>query len=601
MALTIALTYPLSLHPGDHVMSHGTDANLYIWTLAWNIHAFVHQPLTIFDANIFYPFHNTLAYSENLIGSALLVAPVMWLTHNPVVTMIMAALVTIPLCAIGAYVLGRKLGLGAPASIVVGLVYGFSSPRFFRLDQLHLTNVQWIPFALAYLHAYLDQRRPRDLRLAIFFFTLQAVTSGHGAVFAAIAMGGLLVYRIVLGESIEPRRMARDVGVPGALLFAPAIAILIPYRLAQVDMGLRRTLDNWHVPWTSFVAAPTYVDTWLVSRMLPSVDVFGTAGAYLFPGALTLAFALVGMLWRPERGVGWRRAAIALNILFVVELAAALYGTFAADPRIRIAGTVIASTRHPWRAWVLCLAAAVVRIAIAPRVPLATPVRLRKDDAAFFYTLLFAACVWLSVGPPYGVWQYVYWLPGLNFIRAPSRFMILAVLAAGVLAGFGFEWMTRRLTAHAKMAAATIVIGLFVAEFAAPPLPMTYQDPGVPAIDRWLATRPAPFVVAEVPLPDSANITVREEQESIYILHSMAHWQKTVHGYSGILPDFSDRLYGDLAHFPDATSLRRLRDVGVTYVVVHDRALATLAAATPGLRREHEEADGTVFSVSTNP
>jgi len=92
-------------------MSHGTDTNLFIWTIAWNIHAFVHQPLTIFDANIFYPFHNTLAYSENLIGSALLVAPVMWLTHNPVLTMNVAALITIPLCAIGGYVLGRKLGL----------------------------------------------------------------------------------------------------------------------------------------------------------------------------------------------------------------------------------------------------------------------------------------------------------------------------------------------------------------------------------------------------------------------------------------------------------------------------------------------------------
>jgi len=476
-------------------------------------------------------------------------------------------------------------------------VYAFSSPRFFRLDQLHLTNVQWIPFALAYFHAYLDRRQRSDLRLAIAFFMLQAVTSGHGAVFAALAMGGLFVYRLILGESIKPGRITRDIGVPGAVLIAPAVLILIPYRLAQVEMGLRRTLENWHVPWTSFIAAPTYVDTWLVAQLFPGVDVFGTAGAYLFPGVLTLAFALVGMVWRPERGVGWRCAAVALNVIFVVELAAAMYGTFASDPRIRLAGVVVASARHPWRAWLLCLGAAAGRIAIAPRVPLATPLRLRKDDAPFFYTLLLAACVWLSIGPPYGVWQYVYWLPGLNFIRAPSRFMILGVLALAVLAGFGFEWRTRRLSVTTRGVAGAIVIALFVGEFAPPPLPMTYQDPSAPAIDRWLATRPTPFVVAELPLPDSQNITVREEQESIYILHAMAHWQKTIHGYSGIFPEFSDQLYTDLSHFPDPTSLRRLREVGVTYLVIHDPAIARAAAAVPGLRIEHQEADGSVVTT----
>lgn len=596
--LAIVFTYPLSLHPADHVMSQGTDANLFIWTLAWDVHAFVHHPLSIFDANIFYPFRHTLAYSENLIGSALLVAPVMWITGNPVLTMNVAALITVPLCAWGAYLLARQLGIGRWGAAIAGLVYGFAPPRFFRLDQLHLTNVQWIPFSLAYLHAYFERGRPRDVRLAIAFFTLQALTSGHGAVFLIVAAAMLKLFVFVLGEPLDLRRRMRDAGVAGAALLVPAVVVLAPYRTVQLEMGLRRTLDNWHVPWESFVAAPTWIDSRLVAWLLPGVDVFHNAGAYLFPGVLTLVLAAVGIVWRSDRGVGWRRAAVALNIVIVVELAAALYGSFASDPRIRVNGVLVATTRHPWRAWVWCIAAVAARIAIAPRVPLAAPVRSRRRDMALFYTLVLALSLWLSIGPPYGLWQWIYWLPGFNFIRAPSRFMILAVLAFGVLAGFGFDILARRLPRPLDMVGGVAALSLMALEFAAMPLPMSPQSPRLPAIDRWLASRAVPFVVAEVPVPDSANVTVREEQESIYALHSMAHWQRTVHGYSGLLPDFSDELYSRLAHFPDETSVRQLADLGVTYVVVHDPRLDGAVKAFPQLVLEHAEADGRVYRLA---
>ena len=598
--LAIVFTYPLSFHAGDHIMSPGTDTNLFIWTIAWDVHAFVHQPLHIFDANIFYPFHDTLAYSENLIGSALLVAPLLWITGNPVLTMNVAAIVTVPLCALGAFVLARRLGIGAAGAFIAGLVYGFSSPRFFRIDQLHLTSVEWIPFSLACLHSYFKEGRPRDARLAIGFFTLQALTSGHGAVFLIIAAAALKLFLLGFGEPLDLRRRVRDVGLAGMLLFVPAVLVLLPYRTVQVEMGLRRTLENWHVPWESFVAAPTWVDSRLVAWLLPNVDVFHNAGAYLFPGVITLVLAAVGVVWRNDRGLLWRRLALVLNVAFLVELAAALYGTFSSDPRIRLGGVVIASTRHVWRAWVWCLTAAALRIAIAPRVPLATPLRFRRGDMALFYTLLFLLCLWLSIGPPYGIWQYVYWLPGFNFIRAPSRFMILGVLALGVLAGFGVDAIVGHVRPRTASVTATIVATLMILEFAAMPLPMAAQSPALPAIDRWLASQPAPFVVAEVPVPDSTNITVREDRESTYILHSMAHWQKTVHGYSGLLPQFSDELYSAIAHFPDDASIRRLREVGVTFVVVHDSRIAAQVPAFPQLKLEHEESDGRIYRLTTN-
>ena len=102
--LTMAFAYPLSLRPHRSLPADDPDSHLYMWTLAWDAHAFSHQPLSIFDANIFYPNRDTLAYSENLIGSAIFSAPVLWLTGNPILAVNFVSLLSCVLCGLGAHV-----------------------------------------------------------------------------------------------------------------------------------------------------------------------------------------------------------------------------------------------------------------------------------------------------------------------------------------------------------------------------------------------------------------------------------------------------------------------------------------------------------------
>ena len=121
LALTFLLTYPLGINAASTVVGSDADTDLFIWTLAWNTHAFTAQPLTIFDANIYYPFRHTLAYSENLIGSAFFAAPVLWATGNPILALNVATLASIFLCGLGGFVLGRSLGLVAGSRVRVRL------------------------------------------------------------------------------------------------------------------------------------------------------------------------------------------------------------------------------------------------------------------------------------------------------------------------------------------------------------------------------------------------------------------------------------------------------------------------------------------------
>ena len=293
-AITLLLAYPLSFNPGSTSMGSDADVHTFTWTLAWGAHALVHAPLSIFDANIFYPYDRTLAYSENLIGSAFIAAPVLWLTDNPVLALNVVSLVSCVLCGVGAYLLGRQIGLGPAAALVCGLIFAFSPARFFRFGQTHLTTIQWIPFALTWLHAYLDRGEKRDLRIALGFFTLQAITSGHGVVYLLIASGMLIAYRLLGGEPIAVIKRLRDVGLIGALLLVPVILLLPPYLRVQQEMGLVRTLENWAPAPESFLASPTHVHAWLIARLWDA-PINERASAFLFPGYIPLLLAALAL------------------------------------------------------------------------------------------------------------------------------------------------------------------------------------------------------------------------------------------------------------------------------------------------------------------
>jgi hypothetical protein len=49
----------------------------------------------------------------------------------------------------------------------------------------------------------------------------------------------------------------------------------------------------------------------------------------------------------------------------------------------------------------------------------------------------------------------------------------------------------------------------------------------------------------------------------------MAHWQKTVHGYSGMRPVLHEVLFREMRRFPDEASIAHLLQLGVTYIDVH--------------------------------
>ena len=74
----------------------------------------------------------------------------------------------------------------------------------------------------------------------------------------------------------------------------PVVLVIIPYRIAQVEVTLGRGLDAPSTPLQDFVASPTRVDVFLQS-LATSHDINGAANAWLFPGLLPVLLALVAV------------------------------------------------------------------------------------------------------------------------------------------------------------------------------------------------------------------------------------------------------------------------------------------------------------------
>jgi hypothetical protein len=200
----------------------------------------------------------------------------------------------------------------------------------------------------------------------------------------------------------------------------------------------------------------------------------------------------------------------------------------------------------------------------------------------------------------------VYSWPGLSFIRVPSRFFQLGILGIALLAGFGFERVSGRLPLKRQSQLALVLGVLLIAEFVCSQTPATPYRFEVPAVDQWLNKQPKPFVIAEVPLGNKASMIDFEQRQSMYIVHGMAHWQKTIAGYSGWRTPLHYELYDKLDSFPDDPSITRLEALGVNYVVIHTdlyppgvwpEIAERLKTFESRLSLEHVDGAGRVYSL----
>lgn len=307
-ALTVALTFPQIQHLSTHVSPH-YDALFSIWRLSWIAHQLPRAPFHLFDANIFFPQPNTLAYSDAILLPGLIGAPAIWAGAHPVLVYNLLVLLSFVAAGVAMYFFVRAAGGGVMASSFAGAAFAFQPYRFAHYSHLELLWTCWIPLALWGLHRSLTTRRVRDGVLLGLFVALQAFSSLYYSVFLVTALA-------IVAVIVAARRPGRDVlrvwkpavaaVLTAGLLLAPYAAV---YLRSEEAVGPRTLEDvrEWSPPLAAYTTAQA--GHWLYPTPTATIDAIEEV---LFPGTITVMLALVGVFSRP------RRPAIAYTVLALV-------------------------------------------------------------------------------------------------------------------------------------------------------------------------------------------------------------------------------------------------------------------------------------------
>ncbi|MFN8496959.1 MAG: hypothetical protein U0641_03820 [Anaerolineae bacterium] len=525
--LTVGMLYPLTFQLATHVHDFG-DPLLTAWIVSWVSRTIFTNPLNLYHGNIFYPFPYSLAFSETLAGSLPIVAPILWLTGNPILAQNGLLVASFFLSALGAFLLARRLTGSAAAGIVAGVIFAFAPFRFIHFSHMQLLSAHWMPFTLLFLHRGVESRRWRDFLAFALFFTLQALSSFYYALFMAVAVGLFAAYYGVLRW--------RALGWPVLLKFVVACALaglviipfVLPYFEAQRIYGFTRTLaetKDLSASWQDYlVAPPSNLLYGALTAPLTSQTTW-PAEHMLFPGILPPLLAVIGLL-----GAG--------------------------------------------RAWLR-------RRASAPEVDLAKarPLDSRASllDQGYYAALGLVAFV-LSFGPtlqlggrdtgiPLPYYLLYALVPGFKGTRAPVRFDILVMLACAVLAAYGvarlLPWLAARWSVRWAVGVAAVLVAVILLEYASFPLATAPIEVGdsIPPVYKWLAQQPPNTPVLELP--------INTDDEYKYMYFSAYHWQPIVNGHSGFIPDKYPEIAQNAAKLPRAAAVREVRDMGVKLIVVH--------------------------------
>jgi hypothetical protein len=306
LVLAILHTWPIGRSPAHLSLNYNADAELNAWIISWIAHILPTHPTQLFDANIFAPERETLAYSEPLIVPALLTAPVRWLGGSPVLAFNLGLIAGLMLTALaGWFVVDRWTGSTA-AGLVAGSLAAFNAHLLTRLPHLQAAHAWALPLAFYFADRLVDRR---DMRAAIALaVTIAAVaaTSAYWLVFAC----AIVAIVIVVNGRLRPAIMIAAATAAGLVIAMP---VLLPYvRLAA--SGETRPLEvvsQFAAAPADYLAAAARVHAWW------SVAFSRQGGTDLFPGIAAIGLACAGA-WAAFRDGGpSRRRAIALIVVAI--------------------------------------------------------------------------------------------------------------------------------------------------------------------------------------------------------------------------------------------------------------------------------------------
>jgi hypothetical protein len=498
---------------GSQLVGNSGDALFIQWTIGWVQHSFFDGWNAIWDANIFSPAPDTLAYADALLPVALVEWPLRAIFGETLgFNVLYLAAETASLWFM--YRLAVRLTGSWPASVVAAMAWSFAAPRMILLGHPQLTTVAFmIPLILLLVIRYFDRPTvPRGMGIGLAVALLATSSSYYGATMAIVVPVLVLGY---LAWFRPPNIRGVVVGLAAGAAVAAVIALPVairyvdlqqdPYFEREVAPQFEAELENFVAPHPAGYLLPD----------LPFFDRYLTQPgpeSFLFPGIIALGFGTVGIVV-VVRGVRRRNEDARRALLIVGTGVVALVLAFGNETTI-----------------------------FGIDVPM--PFRLVREI-----------------------------VPGFSGIRAPVRLVVMAQCALALLAAFGVRALLQHFRRSTATAIAAVLVVIVLAETATRiPLVRVPDATTSVAVNEELERRPD-GVVAELPMKGLSTGVEWAFLESPRQLVGLIDANDRINGYSGYVPKGYDDLVREVNAFPSNAALRALAEHDVRYVVLRLRVV----------------------------
>ncbi|HEY2431782.1 MAG TPA: hypothetical protein VGI12_03840 [Vicinamibacterales bacterium] len=291
LTLTAAMAWPMVRHMDSQAPQH-QDVYFNMWRLRWFAHASTTSPAHVFDANIFYPEKDTLAYSDAMLVEGLVAAP--FAALNPVAVQNVMILLPMALSGVALFALCRYLTGSPGAGLVAGVAFTLAPFRFEHIMHMELQWTIWMPLAFLALHRLCDTGRWRHGLSVGLCLALQMLSCIYYGIFLGtlLVAGAAMMFFVDRRAALKPAVTRLAAGLAIALVIAAVYAR--PFQRVHAIVG-DRPIEEVH----TYSAQPSNYTNVLEGNWL-----YGNPGRpglgerRLFPGAIVTLAAIVGLLLR---------------------------------------------------------------------------------------------------------------------------------------------------------------------------------------------------------------------------------------------------------------------------------------------------------------
>lgn len=473
--LSILLSWPTAEHFTTRITSSGVDAKHNLW-LYWHVQQAVLGKQALFEAPLLYYPKGISLFTHGVGPLTGLFALPFW-PFGPEAAYNGALLICLLLSGYFSYLLARDLGFGQAEALFCGMMV-LSAPMCLGGLTNHVTKVFLgaQPILLLLVQRMLDLKRSFWWAIAPApALLLVLLHNGYQFVFSAFAVMFFWGAAFVLDKADRRELFRRGV------IFAASCVLFVLPMLIAISIASNNPEIN--------------VDANADSRVAPDL------AQYLLPVHHSLLFG------------DWTRSIlspygdhITMNLETAVSLSLA---------GLVLCAVAFARAGRMARRWVVFAAFCII-ISLGPSLHI-----LAREEFTEYKLPIILPYAFLTA------------LPGLDFMRAPGRWMMMGFVCFAVAATWGLSWLTTRFPRYRGMiiaaAAALVLLEVWPQPFPQETLPK------IPEFYKQIANDPDEYGVFDLPIKESRGLSYNGWSyfytSSIHQIFQITHGKGIVAGY----------------------------------------------------------------------